>query len=318
MSYEAWPSPDSPRGPLPRIEDLPVAEQGYEQEAVREAFDSFYRHAAQLDASLKALEAVEVFRRDAMELRNDLRSLRSLGIGATAEPAWSTSAWAYEQPRRELPPALPRLAAEAALVITVAVIAGVARLETWLIVALMAAAWVIVAMSEWLAARARYAVPASVYEPLVVEDALEPAPYVETPPPDHGVGWSAFEEGEEVEVEELTMIEPAPEEPQAGAVPEAAEPEESEPDPQPEPEAEKPRKRGRFRRRQTDDAEPEVAAAAIEPPKHVRVLAANGSETDPWERGFDGDDPAEAEAEPASENGEPEPVGLGRVKRRRR
>src|SRR3982751_5407842 len=119
---DAWPSPDSPRGPLPRIEDLPVAEQGYDQEAVREAFDSFYRHAAQLDASLKALEAVEVFRRDAMELRNDLRSLRSLGVGGAAEPGWATAAWAYERPRRELPPALPRLAAEAALVITVAVI----------------------------------------------------------------------------------------------------------------------------------------------------------------------------------------------------
>jgi hypothetical protein len=55
MSYDAWPSPDSPRGPLPRIDDLPIAEQGYDQEAVREAFDAFYRHAAQLDASLKAL-----------------------------------------------------------------------------------------------------------------------------------------------------------------------------------------------------------------------------------------------------------------------
>src|SRR5260370_32799196 len=57
MTHDAWPSPDAPPGPLPRLEDLPIAEQGYDQEAVRAAFDSFYRHAAQLDASLPPLEA---------------------------------------------------------------------------------------------------------------------------------------------------------------------------------------------------------------------------------------------------------------------
>ena len=81
MSSDAWPSPDQSPAPLPRIEDLPLSEQGYDQEAVRLAFDSFYRHAAQLDASLRALEAVEVFRRDADALRNDLRALRALGLG---------------------------------------------------------------------------------------------------------------------------------------------------------------------------------------------------------------------------------------------
>jgi hypothetical protein len=298
MSYEAWPSPDSPRGPLPRIEDLPIAEQGYEQEAVREAFDAFYRHAAQLDASLKALEAVEVFRRDAMELRNDLRSLRALGIGG-AEPSWSSSAWTYERPRRELPAAVPRLAAEAALVIAVAVIAGVAHFRAWLIVALMAAAWLIVALSEWLAARARTRVPASFYEPLVVEEHLEPAPYVEAP----AVGWSAFEAPAEAEPEadELTMVEPADEEPEP-----------AEPEPEAEPaEEEPPRRRGLFgRRREEDEAAAEPAVEAVpEPPSHVRVLAASEVEADPWERGFDGDEP---------EPGDPEPSGFGRIRRRRR
>src|SRR5260370_19416019 len=80
MTHEAWPSPDAPPGPLPRIEDLPIAEQGYQQEAVRAAFDSFYRHAAQLDASLRALEAVEIFRRDADALRNDLRAPPALAV----------------------------------------------------------------------------------------------------------------------------------------------------------------------------------------------------------------------------------------------
>jgi hypothetical protein len=294
MSYEAWPSPDSPRGPLPRIEDLPIAEQGYEQEAVREAFDAFYRHAAQLDASLKALEAVEVFRRDAMELRNDLRSLRALGIGG-AEPSWTSAAWTYERPRRELPAAVPRLAAEAALVVAVAVIAGVAHFRALVIVALMAAAWLIVAVSEWLAARARTRVPASFYEPLVAEEQLEPAPYVEAP----AVGWSAFEQPAEsepeAEAEELTMVEPAEEEP---------------PQPAAEPADEQsPRRRGLFGRRH-DEEEPVPAVDTVpEPPSHVRVLAAPEVEVDPWERGFDGDEP---------EPGEPEPSGFGRIRRRRR
>ena len=53
MEHEAWPTPQTPaREPLPRVEDLPVADQGYEQESVKAAFDSFYRHAAQLDAAL--------------------------------------------------------------------------------------------------------------------------------------------------------------------------------------------------------------------------------------------------------------------------
>src|SRR5207237_9870036 len=102
MSSDAWPSPDAPLAPLPRIEDLPLSDQGYDREAVRLAFDSFYRHAAQLDASLRALEAVEVFRRDADALRNDLRALRAIGLGGQApEPAWATQT--YTRERAEVP-----------------------------------------------------------------------------------------------------------------------------------------------------------------------------------------------------------------------
>src|SRR5919197_555525 len=42
---------------LPRVEDLPVAEQGFEQERVREAFDAFRRHTLQLQAQLRVLQA---------------------------------------------------------------------------------------------------------------------------------------------------------------------------------------------------------------------------------------------------------------------
>ena len=86
MEQEAWPTPQDPsREPLPRVEDLPVAEQGYEQESVKAAFDSFYRHAAQIDAALRTLEAVDSFHRQAAALRGDLRALRAAG--------WTQQSW---------------------------------------------------------------------------------------------------------------------------------------------------------------------------------------------------------------------------------
>jgi hypothetical protein len=198
MSSDAWPSPDAQPGPLPRIEDLPIAEQGYEQEAVRAAFESFYRHAAQLDASLRALEAVEVFRRDADALRNDLRALRSIGLGGP-DPSWATQS--YERERREIPASAVRLLFEAALIIAVAVIAGVAHLSNVRIVELMAGAFVIVALSEWLAARARYVPPAVGF---VSNDALEPAPFVEARVP--APAWGEVEPDEDTEPEALTVV----------------------------------------------------------------------------------------------------------------
>lgn len=198
MSSDAWPSPDAQPGPLPRIDDLPIAEQGYEQEAVRAAFESFYRHAAQLDASLRALEAVEVFRRDADALRNDLRALRSIGLGGS-DPSWATQH--YERERREIPAAAVRLVFEATLIIAVAVIAGVAHLSNVRIVELMAGAFVIVALAEWLAARARYVPPAVGF---VSNDELEPAPFVEARPPTPA--WGEVEPDEDTEPEALTVV----------------------------------------------------------------------------------------------------------------
>lgn len=225
MSSDAWPHPDAQRGPLPRIDDLPLAEQGYEQEAVRAAFDAFYRHAAQLDASLRALEAVEVFRRDADALRNDLRALRELGGVGGAEPAWATQT--YERAASDVPMVAFRLLAEAALIIAVAVIAGVAHLRPVVIVALMAGAFVLVALTEWLAARARFVSPASGF---FTQELLEPAPYVETPAP----AWGAVDDDAD---------EPQPGEPDEDTEPEALtvvgkdpweqvdEPEDDEPEP---------------------------------------------------------------------------------------
>jgi hypothetical protein len=210
MSSDAWPSPDSPpAAPLPRIEDLPIAERGYDQEAVRVAFDSFYRHAAQLDASLRALEAVEVFRRDADALRNDLRALRALGGlgGAAPEPAWARQS--YERATPEVPGVVLRLSAETALLVAVAVIAGVAQFRGWVIVAAMTTAFLVVAISEWFAARARFVPPAVAFLP-PPDDAGEPAPYVEAPAPAPVWGQPALEPVEDTEPDALTMIEQAP------------------------------------------------------------------------------------------------------------
>ena len=239
MSHDAWPSPDESPAPLPRLEDLPLADRGYDQEAVRLAFDSFYRHAAQLDASLRALEAVEVFRRDADALRNDLRALRALGLGGgEAEPAWATRS--YETARRDVPGVMFRLAAESALIVAVAVIAGVAKFSSTVIIMLMAGAFLIVAVSEWLAARARYVPPAVPFPPA---DTGEPAPYIEVPAP----GWDPPPRvpGEDTEPDALTMIAGAPAEDggdpwEQGVVDAGAEP---------EPEPELAARGGIFRRR---------------------------------------------------------------------
>src|SRR5919204_1049107 len=42
---------------LPRIEDLPAVAGGYDEQAVRDAFESFRRHTVQLQAQLRVLQA---------------------------------------------------------------------------------------------------------------------------------------------------------------------------------------------------------------------------------------------------------------------
>src|SRR3954454_12904099 len=52
------PSPQSSLTSLPRLEDLPQTNEGtYEPEGVREAFEGFRRHALQLQAQLRVLQA---------------------------------------------------------------------------------------------------------------------------------------------------------------------------------------------------------------------------------------------------------------------
>jgi hypothetical protein len=312
---DLWPSPENPRPALPRIEDLPVTDQGYDQEAVRAAFDSFYRHAAQLDASLRALEAVDQFQHQAGALRDDLRAIRSYSWD---EPSWG-SPYARTRVRPDIPEALPRIVLEFVFVIAVAVTAGVANFRPLFIVLAMAAAFTIVVVVEWLAERSRFVVPA----------AAPPAPVVI-----EAEHWTA---PAEPVADAMTMIE---------TVPQEAEPE---PEPAPEPEAAPepaPQPRRRWFRRGREETPDVVAAAVTEPPSHVRVLreeeqVEDEGEADPWERGFDAEleeleaeaaEALEAEAEPEAEaeadepdaveepEAEPEPgePGLSRIRRRRR
>jgi len=303
MENEAWPTPQSSsREPLPRLEDLPLADQGYEQESVRAAFDSFYRHAAQLDASLRTLEAVDSFHRHASALRADLRQLRSAGW---TQQSWPSSPPSYgyggRGPREGVSPVVWRVAGEVAFLIAVAVALGLANLSWWTILLAMAGALVIVCLIEWAAGRDELTVaqptPATPAHP-VVEAQRTDDPDTE----EHdALGWTAFEEAQEPS-DAMTMIGAVPREEDAVSEAEPQPETESEDDPEPElpPAAEeadaRPETRKHWWRRRTDELdEPEQAPDV---PNHVRVLSSQDG--DPWEQGFDA--PVTAEAEEVGED----------------
>jgi hypothetical protein len=147
---EQWPASQASAPPaLPNVEDLPLNGDGYDSERVQEAFDVFYRHIAKLDATLQTLETAESFSRQAAELRNELRALRR----ARWDESWSR---AYARPAATgaraplVSPAVPRIAAEVAFLIAVAVFLGVGGFRWTAIAVVMAAAWLIIALVEWL------------------------------------------------------------------------------------------------------------------------------------------------------------------------
>jgi hypothetical protein len=185
MNEDAWPSRERApeRMPLPRAEDLPVAENGYERESVHAAFDAFYRHTAQLDATLRTLEAVDTFTRQAAELRADLRTLRSAGLGPQG---WSSPYSPRASERVGISPAVPRIAIELAFVIAVPVVAGaIGKFDSSIVLAVTLAAWALTALIEFTAYRARISPPVlprvAPGEPAAV--VLEPEPRAEQ------VGW---------------------------------------------------------------------------------------------------------------------------------
>ena len=259
MEHESWPQPQGPsREPLPRVEDLPVADQGYEQESVKAAFDSFYRHAAQLDASLRTLEAVDSFHRHAASLRGDLRALRAAGWTQQSWNAPPGYGYGMRTPREGIPPAVWRIAGEVALLVAVAVALGVAKVSWWVIVAAMGGAFLLVCLIEWLATRNQFRFEQPAAQPPV--HPVVDAEIVEETDEHDSLGWTAFEEAQEPS-DAMTIIGASPREPQADAEPpspdveRAVEPEpEVAPQPEPEPEPE----------------EPELPPAASEPAPEVK------------------------------------------------
>jgi hypothetical protein len=293
---DSWPSiepePEGRRAPsLPRVEDLPVVERGYDPERVREAFDAFYRHLARLDATLRTIEAVEVFRDQAAELRKELRALRTAGW--TQQP-WLPSYSSSEQARVGLPEAVFRWALEACLVIAAPVGAYAADLRPLWIVVVTAGAFVIVALSEWISWREQPLVPARATAAPPVEEAAppplpEPEPEPVEPPAAAPTEWALLPPiAEESVVEEPAAEEPVVEEELTEIAPAAAEPE-PEPVAEAEP-AEEP----------AAEAEPAVEEPVVEPPAEPEPEPVAGAEP--------AEEPA-AEAEPAAEEPvlEPEP-----------
>jgi hypothetical protein len=304
MENEAWPTPQTPaREPLPRVEDLPVAEQGYEQESVKAAFDSFYRHAAQLDAALRTLEAVDSFHRHASALRSDLRALRSAGW---TQQSWSGSPPSYgyglRAPREGVSPVVWRIAGEVAFLIAVAVALGLANLSWWAILLAMAGALVIVCAIEWAAGREEltYAQPASAAP---VHPVVEAQRSEDTEEHD-ALGWTAFEEAQEPS-DAMTIIGNLPRE-EADAPVDAPDPEPDGGDEEPEPELPPAAKEDdepvvaqeRRRRWWNRGSEEQPPAQVEDTPRHVRVLPPAAE--DPWERGFD--TPVTAEADEVGED----------------
>ena len=152
--------------------------------------------AEPLAASLRELEA----------LRRELSALRA------AEASWTVPR--YDVPRRGIPGVVLRLAAESALIVSVAVIAGVAHLRALVIVALMAAAFAIAALSEWLASRSSFVPPAFAFlppreEPELVEAlTMVAAGWPDASPPGEG-GSAGRRSGR---VDEALPMEPAADE----------------------------------------------------------------------------------------------------------
>jgi hypothetical protein len=300
---DSWPSAE-PEGQqqssLPRVEDLPVVAQGYDPDRVRDAFDAFYRHLARLDATLRTIEAVEVFRDQAGELRKELRALRTAGW--TQQP-WLPSYSNREPARPGLPDAVVRWALEACFVIAVPVAATAADLRRLWVVLAAAGAVAIVAAAEWLASLDRAPVPATAASPTPA-----PAMEEEEPPPAVAPAEPAVGEATEWTLPPRTEAEKEPEADELTAVgtsePPAEEPVEAQPEEVEEAAADEPRRRRPWSWRRGPEASEAEGDSDEDRPRHVRVLAADGDEAavtpplDPWEEGLEPEGEVEPEGTP--------------------
>jgi hypothetical protein len=134
------------------------------------------RAAAQLEATMRVFDALEDLRRDVEALRHEIPTRRAPVPVAT----------------------IARVAAEAGILVAVAVVAGVGQFRPLLTVVLMAAALVSVIASEWLAARSAY-VPRS----FGFTFAQPPPVVVYDPPPETPLETDPWERGWAVDPEPI-------------------------------------------------------------------------------------------------------------------
>ena len=142
---------------LPRTDELPHADEGFDPARVEEAFATFADR-------VRELESV------ASELRAELHSLRAersapnrfddedwpAVAGLAGSSTLPSADWvATVPPPLARRPTVPRLAIEAVFLLLVAVLAGLADLAPVWIVLVMVVAWALVALAEWAAAAKR-------------------------------------------------------------------------------------------------------------------------------------------------------------------
>src|SRR5215211_8922152 len=189
MPEREWGQGEAAQQRLPRLEDLPRRGDGYDAQAVSDAFDAFYRHAAELDATLAVLESVDAFRREAGDLRADIRALRAAAWGPLpGRQTWAAGYAVRASAERKggFLDVMPRIAVEAAFIMLVAVGAALADLSSTTVVLVVVAAWLVVGLAEVLASLARPSYPAPVLRATPAHDGAEAAPAATTvqPAPD--------------------------------------------------------------------------------------------------------------------------------------
>lgn len=134
------------------------------------------RGPAEVEAAEELLAAVRTLATQVGGLQAELHALRaqarSLPVDGSDRPGWDEGpavaqgsvAWvrSLDTPSARRP-AVPRLLLEMVFLVAVAVLSAVARLDAPVVVALMVGAWLLVALAEWVAARAATRQEAIVY-----------------------------------------------------------------------------------------------------------------------------------------------------------
>ncbi len=142
----------TPDDSLPRIDDLPAGD-GFDRHAVEEAFSAYQSRVRELETAVRVLRSPRLAPSPSPlpDYLEEDESWPGLDGDAGPAPEWVSTV----PPPLPRPLVVPRLVLEGAFLALVAVGAALAELGAAGIVFLMAAAWALVAGSEWIAAARR-------------------------------------------------------------------------------------------------------------------------------------------------------------------